>query len=57
MTIDGKLLRGLFEHERLKPVVLKTYKGNITTLTTLKRVMNSAISLLTLKDTNLSQEM
>ena len=24
MTIDGKLLRGLFEHERLKPAVIKT---------------------------------
>ena len=45
MTIDGKLLRGLFEHERLKPAVIKTDKGNVTTLTALKRVMNSAISL------------
>ena len=52
MTIDGKLLRGLFEHERLKPVVIKTDKGNVTPLTALKRVMNSAISLSTLKDTN-----
>ena len=24
MTMDGKFLRGAFEHERLKPVVLKT---------------------------------
>ena len=24
VTMDGKLLRGVFEHERLKPVVLKT---------------------------------
>ena len=24
MTIDCKLLRGLFEHERLKPAVIKT---------------------------------
>ena len=31
MTIDGKLLRGVFEHERLKPVVLKTDKGNVNT--------------------------
>ena len=23
MTMDGKLLRGVFEHERLKPAVLK----------------------------------
>ena len=45
MTIDGKLLRGLFEHERLKPVVLKTDKGNITALAALGRVMNLDISL------------
>ena len=45
MAIDGKLLGGLFEHERLKPVVIKTDKGNGTTLSALKRVMNLEISL------------
>ena len=45
MTIDGKLLRGLFEHERIKPAVIKTDKGNISTLSALKRVMNLEISL------------
>ena len=45
MTIDGKLLRGLFEHERLKPAVIKTDKGNVSTLSALKRVMNLDISL------------
>ena len=40
MTMDGKLLRGVFEHERLNPVVLKTGKGNVTTLSALKKVMN-----------------
>ena len=44
MTIDGQLLRGLFEHERLKPAVIKTDKVNITTLPTLKRIMNSEIT-------------
>ena len=29
MTMDGKLLRGVFEHERLKPAVLKTDQGNV----------------------------
>ena len=29
MTLDGKLLRGLFEHERLKPAVLRTNWGNV----------------------------
>ena len=29
MTLDGKLLRGLFEHERLKPAVIRTNQGNV----------------------------
>ena len=44
MTIDGQLLRGLFEHERLKPSVIKTDKGNVNTLSTLKKVMNLEIT-------------
>ena len=44
MTIDGKLLRGLFEHEGLKPAIIKTDKGNVNTLLALKRVMNLEIS-------------
>ena len=27
ITLDGKLLRGLFEHERLKPAVIRTNQG------------------------------
>ena len=44
MTVDGQLLRGLFEHERLKPAVIRMDKGNISTLSALKRVMNLDIS-------------
>ena len=44
MTIDGKLLRGLFEHERLKPARIRMDKGNVSTLSALKRVMNVEIS-------------
>ena len=44
MTIDGQLLRGLFEHERLKPAMIKTDKVNVTTLPALKRIMNSEIT-------------
>ena len=44
MTIDGQLMRGLFEHERLKLAILKTDKGNVNTLSPLKRVMNLEIS-------------
>ena len=39
MTLDGKLLRGLFEHERLKPAVLRTNWGNVSNLMQLKQVM------------------
>ena len=44
MTIDGQLMRGLFEHERLKPAILKMDKGNVSTLSGLKKVMNLEIS-------------
>ena len=29
MTLDGKILRGLFKHERLKPTNIRTSQGNI----------------------------
>ena len=29
MTLDGKILRGLFEHERLKPANIRTSQGNV----------------------------
>ena len=45
MSIEGELLQGLFKHERLKPTVIKTDKGNVTTLSTLKNIMNFEISL------------
>ena len=44
MTIYGKLLRGLFEHERVKPAMLRTDKGNVNNLLALRRVMILEIS-------------
>ena len=35
MTVDGKILRGLFEHERLKPAMLRTREGNVSNLSQL----------------------
>ena len=32
MTLDGKLLQGLYEHKRIKPAVIRTSGGNITNL-------------------------
>ena len=40
MTLDGKLLHGLFEHERIKPAVIRTSKGNDTNLVQLKQVIS-----------------
>ena len=29
MTLDGIMLRGIFEHKRLKPTVIRTSQGNM----------------------------
>ena len=41
MTLDGKILRGLFEHKRLKPTTIRTSQGNIQNLAELRQVMNA----------------
>ena len=43
-TLDGKLLLGHFEHERLKPTGRRTVQGNITTLPQLKNVLDAGIT-------------
>ena len=43
MTLDGKLLRGLFEHERIKPAIIRTSEGNVTNLAHIKQVMSTGI--------------
>ena len=43
MIMDGKLLQGLFEHERIKPVVIRTSEGNITNLAHLKQIISVGI--------------
>ena len=40
MTLDGKIVRGLFEHEKLKPENIRTNQGNFQDLMQLKQVMN-----------------
>ena len=45
MTLDGVMLRGIFEHERLKPAIVRTNQGNINNLARLKQVMNTEIKL------------
>ena len=43
-TLDGKILRGLFEHERLKPAMLRTSEGNVNNLSELKQIINAGLS-------------
>ena len=45
MTLDGRILRGLFEQRRLKPTVIRTSQGNVQKLAELKQVMNTNIKL------------
>ena len=36
MTLNGKILRGLFEHERIKPAIIRMDQGNVCNLVLLK---------------------
>ena len=46
MTLDCKILRGLFEHERLKPAINRVIsQGNIHNLPLLKQVINIGITV------------
>ena len=40
MTLDGKLLQGLFEHKRIKPAVIRTREGSVNNLAHLKQVIS-----------------
>ena len=41
MTLDGKILQGIFEHERLKPTLVGTNHGNVQNLAELRQIMNT----------------
>ena len=41
MTFDGIILKGLFEHETLKPAIIKTNHGNVHNLAELRQIMNT----------------
>ena len=45
MTLDGKLLQGLFEHERIKPAVIRTSEGNVTNLIHLKHMISVGMTV------------
>ena len=39
MTLDGKILKGLFKHERLKPAIIRTSQGNVCNLAQFKQII------------------
>ena len=45
MTLDGKILRGLFEHKRLKPAIIRMSQGNVQNLAELRQIMNTNLKL------------
>ena len=45
MTLDGRILRGLFEHERLKPANIRTSQENVQNLPHLKQVINAGFKI------------
>ena len=45
MTLDRKILQGLFEHEKLKPAILRTSEGNVNNLAKLKQLIDVGLAL------------
>ena len=45
MNLDGRILRGLFEHERLKPANIRTNQGYVHNLAQLKQIMNGCFKI------------
>ena len=45
VTLDGVMLRGIFEHKRLKPTIIRTSQDNVQNLAELKQIMNTELKL------------
>ena len=45
MTLDGIILKGIFEYKRLKPTVIRTSHGNVQNLAELRQVLNTELKL------------
>ena len=41
MTLDGKILRGIFEHKSLKPTIIRMNQGNVQNLADFRLVLNT----------------
>ena len=45
MALDGIILKGIFEHDRLKSTIIRTSCGNVKNLAELRQVMNTELKL------------
>ena len=45
MTLDGKILRGCFEHKRLKPTIIRMSQGNVQNLAQLRQIIDTNLIL------------
>ena len=45
MTLDGRILRGLSDHERLQPTNIRTSQGSVHNLAQLKHIMNVGLKI------------
>ena len=45
MTLDGIILKGIYEHKRLKPAIIRTSHGSVKNLAELKQVLNTGLKL------------
>ena len=45
MTLDGIILKEIFEHQRLKPTIITTSHGNVQNLAELRQIMNTELKL------------
>ena len=41
MTLDGKISKGIFEHERLKPTIIRTNHGNVQNSAESRQIMST----------------
>ena len=45
MTLDSKILRGHFEHKRLKPTNIRTSQRKVCDLAQLKHILNIGLNV------------
>ena len=45
MTMVGKILRGIFEHEKLKTTLIRTNQRNVQNLAELRQIMNTNLKI------------